>query len=222
MGVSSIGLDSRLQEYLLQVSLHEPEACRKLREQTLALPEAGMISSPEQVQLLELLCKMLAARRGLEIGTFTGYTTLRLTLAMAELRMTCCDLSEEFTAVARRHWREAGVDERVDLRLGAALGSLEALLAEGAAGSYDFAYIDADKSGYRSYTEHCLQLVREGGLIMLDNVLWSGLVADPDDKSDDTMALRAVNAWLHETAPGRFDLSLVPIGDGLTILRKLG
>jgi caffeoyl-CoA O-methyltransferase len=220
MSSASIGLDDRLQQYLLDVSLHEPESCARLRERTLELRDSMMISSPEQVQLLALLCKMLDARRGLEIGTFTGYTTLRLALDLPKLGMTCCDVSEEFTAIAREHWREAGVDERVKLLLGPADKSLEKLLADGQAGIYDFAYIDADKSGYRTYVEHCLQLVRAGGLVMLDNVLWSGLVADPADDSEDTEALREVNTWLHETAPGRFDLSLVPIGDGLTLLRK--
>jgi len=220
MSSASIGLDQRLQDYLLAVSLREPGICARLRERTRAMPEAMMISSPEQVQLLELLCRMLGATRGLEIGTFTGYTTLRLTLGLPGLRMTCCDLSEDFTAIARDYWREADVIERIDLRLGPAQRSLDELLAGGAAGSYDFAYIDADKGGYRGYAEACLQLVRGGGLVMLDNVLWSGLVADPGDDSDDTEALRDVNQWLYAQAPGRFDLSLIPIGDGLTLLRK--
>lgn len=220
MSSASIGLDSRLQDYLLAVSLHEPEICARLRQRTRSMPDGNMISSPEQVQLLELLGKLLDARRGLEVGTFTGYTALRLTLGLPALRLTCCDLSEEFTAIARDYWHQAGVDERIDLRLGPAQQSLDGLLAGGAAGSYDFAYIDADKGGYRGYAEACLQLVRAGGLVMLDNVLWNGLVADPADDSDDTEALRDVNQWLFEQAPGRYDLSLVPIGDGLTLLRK--
>jgi predicted O-methyltransferase YrrM len=221
MSSASIGLDDRLQQYLLDVSLHEPAPCARLRERTLKLRESMMISSPEQVQLLALLCGMLGARRGLEIGTFTGYTTLRLTLGLPELRMTCCDVSEEFTAIAREHWREAGVENRVEVLLGPADKSLAGMLDNGQAESYDFAYIDADKGGYRTYAEACLQLVRGGGLVMLDNVLWSGMVADPSDDSEDTEALREVNAWLHEQAPGRFDLSLIPIGDGLTLLRKI-
>jgi caffeoyl-CoA O-methyltransferase len=220
MSSASIGLDQRLQDYLLAVSLHEPEICAGLRQRTRSMPDGNMISSPEQVQLLELLARLLGARRGLEVGTFTGYTALRLTLGLPELRLTCCDLSEEFTAIARDYWRQAGVFERIDLRLGPAQRSLDELLADGAAGSYDFAYIDADKGGYRGYAESCLQLVRAGGLVMLDNVLWDGLVADPADDGDDTRALRDVNRWLYEQAPGRYDLSLVPIGDGLTLLRK--
>jgi predicted O-methyltransferase YrrM len=220
MSTSSLGLDDSLQQYLLDVSLHEPEACARLREQTLAMPDANMISSPEQVQLLALLCKMLAAKSGLEIGTFTGYTSLRLSMAMPELRMTCCDVSEEFTAIAREHWQAANVDTRIDLQLAPAQQTLDRLIGEGFEGAYDFAYIDADKSGYRGYVESCLALVRAGGLIMLDNVLWGGAVADDEDDSEDTVALRELNAWIHQRAPGRYDLSMVPIGDGLTIMRK--
>ena len=220
MSTSSIGLDDRLQQYLLDVSLHEPEACLRLREQTLAMPDANMISSPEQVQLLKLLFKMIDARNGLEIGTFTGYTSLRLTMAMPQLRMTCCDLSREYTDIAREHWRAANVEDRIDLQLGPAQQTLDHLIDEGFEGAYDFAYIDADKSGYKSYVESCLTLVRNGGLITLDNVLWGGAVVDPEDNSDDTLALRELNQWLYERAPGRFDLSLIPIGDGLTVLRK--
>ncbi len=220
MSTASIGLDDKLQQYLLDVSLHEPEACARLREQTIAMPEANMISSPEQVQLIMLLCKLMGARKGLEIGTFTGYTCLRLTMAMPQLQMTCCDVSEEYTAIAREHWQAANVSERIELHLRPALETLDRLLDEGFEGAYDFAYIDADKGGYRSYVEACLTLVRPGGLIMLDNVLWDGSVVDQDDNSDDTVALREVNAWIHQRAPGRYDLSLVPIGDGLSLLRK--
>jgi predicted O-methyltransferase YrrM len=220
MSVSSLTLDDRLRQYMLDVSLHEPEACARLRERTSQLSEAMMISSPEQVQLLMLLFKMLDAKNGLEVGTFTGYTSLRLTMAMPRLKMTCCDVSEQYTAIAREHWRIANVDERIDLQLAPAQQTLDRLLDEGFEGAFDFAYIDADKTGYRNYVESCLALVRNGGLVTIDNVLWSGAVADPDDNSDDTVALRELNSWLRERAPGRYDLSLVPIGDGLTILRK--
>jgi predicted O-methyltransferase YrrM len=220
MSTATLGLDETLQKYLLEVSLHEPEACLRLREQTLELPDANMISSPEQVQLLKLLFKMLDARNGLEIGTFTGYTTLRLTMAMPKLKMTCCDVSEEFTRIAREHWQAAKVQDRIDLQIAPAQQTLDGLIDEGFEGAYDFAYIDADKSGYRGYVESCLALVRPGGLITLDNVLWSGSVVDPEDTSEDTVALRELNQWIYAQAPGRYDLSLIPIGDGLTVLRK--
>ena len=219
MSAQSMGLDQTLQSYLLDVSLHEPDACRQLREHTQTMTEGMMISSPEQVQLLVLLFKLLDARKGLEVGTFTGYTSLRLTLGLSELAMTCCDVSEGFTAVAREYWQAAGVAERIDLRLAPAQQTLHSLIAQGREGYYDFAYIDADKSGYRGYVEACFTLVRSGGLIAIDNVLWSGSVADPADQSEDTCALRDLNQWLHQQAAGRFDLSLVPIGDGLTLLR---
>jgi len=220
MGASSLGLDDTLQSYLLEVSLHEPEACQRLREHTRTLSPGMMISSPEQVQMLLLLFKLQDASKGLEIGTFTGYTSLRLTLGMPALQMICCDVSEEFTNIAREHWQNAGVADRIDLRLAPAQQTLQGMIADGQQDQFDFAYIDADKSGYRGYVESCLQLVRSGGLITIDNVLWSGSVADPEDQSEDTVALRELNAWLYQRAPGRFDLSLVPIGDGLTLLRK--
>lgn len=220
MSSSSIGLNAELQQYLLDISLDEPDACKQLREQTLALPEAQMISSPEQVQLLVLLLKMLDARRGLEVGTFTGYTSLRMTLAIEQLQMTCCDVSKTFTDIAREHWRGAGVQDRIDLQLAPALKTIKKLIKAGLSGQFDFVYIDADKVGYQSYLECCLQLVRSGGLITLDNVLWNGSVVDVADQTDDTCALRNLNHWLYQNAPGLYDLSVVPIGDGLTILRK--
>jgi predicted O-methyltransferase YrrM len=220
MSSASIGLEPALQQYLLDVSLQEPPACQRLRQQTSDLPDAQMISSPEQVQLLLLLFNLLNAERGLEVGTFTGYTSLRLTLGIPGLHMTCCDISEEFTDIARQHWTASGVEGRIDLRLAPALQTLQGLIAEGFSDSYDFVYIDADKSGYRNYVEACLKLVRRGGLITLDNVLWGGSVIDDNDTSEDRLALCDLNRWLHQQAPGRYDLSLVPIGDGLTILRK--
>ena len=216
----SLGLGEALQQYLLDVSLREPAVCRRLREQTLLMPEAKMLSSPEQVQLLLLMLKLLDAASGLEVGTFTGYTSLRLTLGIPELRMTCCDISEEFTAIARAHWREAGVAERIELRLAPALETLDALVANGKSATFDFAYVDADKTAYREYVERCLTLVRPGGLIAIDNTLWSGSVADPENREADTLALRRFNSWLYSQEEHEYDLSLVPIGDGLTLLRK--
>ena len=220
MSNTSLGLGEDLQKYLLEVSLHEPAICHRLREQTVTMAEGMMLSSPEQVQLLLLLFKMLNAKSGIEIGTFTGYTSLRLTLGIPDLHMTCCDISEEFTAIGRKYWQDAGVDDRIDLRLAPALETLDALIANGQTARFDFAYIDADKSGYRDYVERCMTLVRPGGLITLDNTLWSGSVADPEDNAEDTIALRKLNSWLHSQQEFDYDLSLVPIGDGLTILRK--
>ncbi len=179
-----------------------------------------MQSSPEQVQLLLLLLKMLDAKTGIEVGTFTGYTSLRLTLGIPELQMTCCDISEQFTAIAKTFWRESGVDGRIELRLAPALQTLDELIENGQSSRFDFAYIDADKSAYRDYVERCLILVRRGGLVAIDNTLWSGTVADPDNREDDTLALRQLNSWLYSQDETEFDLSLVPIGDGLTLLRK--
>ena len=220
MSSSSLGLDDALQQYLIDVSLREPEVCHRLRRQTLSMPRASMLSSPEQVQLLLLLLKMLDAENGLEIGTFTGYTSLRLTLGIPGLRMTCCDVSEEFTAIARAYWQEAGVAKRIELRLAPALETLDALIASGRSAAFDFAYVDADKTSYREYVERSLQLVRPGGLIAIDNTLWSGAVADPENQEDDTLALRRLNEWLYSQQDHDYDLSLLPIGDGLTLLRK--
>ena len=220
MSNTSLGLGEDLQQYLLDVSLHEPAICQRLREQTVCMAEGMMLSSPEQVQLLLVLCKMLNARSGIEVGTFTGYTSLRLTLGITDLEMTCCDISEEFTAIGKQYWQQAGVDDRVHLRLAPALETLDGLIANGQSGGFDFAYIDADKTAYRDYVERCLSLVRAGGLIALDNTLWSGSVADPDNHEEDTVALRQLNSWLHTQTEFDYDLSLVPIGDGLTILRK--
>lgn len=222
MSDSSLGLGDDLQQYLLDVSLREPEICRRLREQTLAMPEARMLSSAEQVQLLLMMLKMLDARSGLEVGTFTGYTSLRLTLGIPALRMTCCDVNEAFADIARVYWREAGVEQRIALRLAPALETLDDLIAAGTEATVDFAYVDADKISYRDYVERCLQLVRPGGLIAIDNTLWSGRVADPESRDDDTLALRRFNEWLYTQEEHAYDLSLVPIGDGLTLLRKAG
>lgn len=220
MSNTSLGLGEDLQEYLLDVSLTEPEVCQRLREQTMSMSEHRMLSSPEQVQLLLLLAKLANAESGLEVGTFTGYTTLRLTLGMPGLHMTCCDISEEFTEIGRTYWREVGVDDRIDLRIAPALETLDQLIADNHSASFDFAYIDADKTSYREYVERCLTLVRPGGLIAIDNVLWSGSVADPENREDDTLALRSLNSWLYSQDQYEYDLSLVPIGDGLTLLRK--
>ena len=189
MSNASIGLDAKLQEYLLDVSLQEPLACAELRNETMTLEYAQMLSSPEQVQLLLLLCKMLDAKKGIEVGTFTGYSSLRLCLGIPALQMICCDVSEEYTNIAVRHWRSAGVADRIDLRLAPGQQTLQGLIDSGQVASFDFAYIDADKSRYRDYVEACLQLLRSGGLLAIDNVLWGGSVVDEDDQSEDTLAI---------------------------------
>jgi predicted O-methyltransferase YrrM len=175
--------------------------------------------APEQGQFMQLLIRLLGARRCIEIGVYTGYSSLCTALALPEDGyLLACDVDENWTAVARRYWAQAGVAHRIELKLAPALDTLDAELTAGRAGSYDFAFIDADKSNYRHYYERCLQLLRAGGLIAVDNVLWGGRVADPANTERDTEAIRAFNAFVH--ADARVDLSLVPIADGLTLCRK--
>lgn len=212
-------ITDELYEYLIRVSLREPVVLRRLREETAQLEQANMQIGPEQGQLMALLVELIEAKRVLEIGTFTGYSTLVMALALPEAgRIIACDVSEEWTRVARRYWAEAGVAHKIDLRLAPAVETLDALLAEGRAGAFDFAFIDADKESYATYFERALELVRVGGLVAIDNVLWSGKVADPEVTDADTEAIRALNAKLKDD--GRVSLSLVPIGDGLTLARK--
>jgi predicted O-methyltransferase YrrM len=219
MSNRSISLTDSLYEYLLAVSLREPDLLRQLRQETSTDPMARMQISPEQGQFMGLLARLMGARRCLEVGVFTGYSSLALALALPDdARIVACDVSEEWTSVARRYWAAAGVADKIDLRLAPALETLEGLLAAGEAGSYDFAFLDADKKNYLRYFELALGLVRPGGLIVADNTLWSGRVADPRNAEPDTVALRHFNQHLHRDA--RIDLSLVPIGDGLTLARK--
>jgi caffeoyl-CoA O-methyltransferase len=219
MSNRSIGLDGTLYDYLLAASLREHPVLARLREATAAHPKVNMQISPEQGQLMALLVRLIGATRCIEVGVFTGYSSLVVALAMPPTgRIVACDISEEYTAMARPYWEEAGVAGRIDLRIAPAMETLDALLADGAAGTYDFAFIDADKEAYAGYYERSLQLLRPGGLIAIDNTLWDGAVADPDDHEPDTVALRAFNEALRDDA--RVDLSLVPIGDGLTLARK--
>ena len=222
MAIKTLAVSDELYRYMTQVSLRETDVMKRLRDETYTMPSLDLQSAPEQSQLMAFFLKVLGAKRVIEIGVYTGYSTLVMASALPEDgKIVACDMNEEWTSVGRRYWEEAGVADKIDLHLGPALETLDELIADPSQhGAYDFAYIDADKGGYRGYAEACLQLVRDGGLVMLDNVLWSGLVADPGDDSDDTEALRDVNQWLYEQAPGRYDLSLVPIGDGLTLLRR--
>jgi caffeoyl-CoA O-methyltransferase len=215
----SISLTDSLYDYLLSSSLRESEPLRRLCAETAAYPNARMQIAPEQGQFMALLARLTGARRCLEVGVFTGYSSLAIALALPDDgRIVACDVSEEWTAVARRHWAAAGVAHKIDLRLAPALETLEGMLAAGQAGSFDFAFLDADKENYLRYFEMLLELVRPGGLIVADNTLWSGRVADPANDEATTVALRRFNEHLHHDE--RVDLSLVPVGDGLTLARK--
>jgi predicted O-methyltransferase YrrM len=214
----SIGLDETLNRYLVEVGVREHPVLADLRRQTAELPNAGMQIAPEEGALLALLVRVLSARRILEIGTFTGYSSTAMALAQPDGgRITCCDVSREWTDIARRAWADAGVDDHIDLRLGPAVATLDELLGAGEAGSYDLAFIDADKASYDDYYERCLQLVRSGGLIAIDNVLWSGRVADPAADDADTNAIRNLNAKI--AADERVEIAMVPIADGVILAR---
>ncbi|HEY5598942.1 MAG TPA: class I SAM-dependent methyltransferase [Kiloniellales bacterium] len=209
-----------LHGYLLANSLREPPLLARLRKETAKLPMARMQIAPEQGQFMRLLVELIGARRTVEVGTFTGYSSLSVALGLPpDGKLVACDISEEYTAVARRYWAEAGVAERIDLRLGPAMQTLDGLIADGGAGAYDFAFIDAEKEGYDGYYERCLSLLRRGGLIAIYNVLWSGAVVDEADQSADTRAIRALNAKVHKDT--RVSISLVPVGDGIMLARKL-
>jgi len=219
MSKKTLGLDNQLYDYLLSASLREPEILRQLRQETASHPRAGMQIAPEQGQFMALLIELLGATKTLEIGVFTGYSSLRVALALPPNgKIVACDVSEEYTAIARRYWQTAGVADKIDLRLAPALETLDQLLASGQAETFDFAFIDADKQNYEGYYERSLQLVRRGGLIAIDNVLWSGQVANPQDQDNSTLAIRAFNDKLHHDE--RVSLSLVPIADGLTLAFK--
>lgn len=212
-------LTEALHAYLLEVSLREPEVLRRLRDETATLEKAHMQISPEQGQFLGLLVELLGAGRILEVGTFTGYSALVMALAMPdEGTLVACDLNEEWTAIARRYWEEAGVGDRIDLRIAPAEETLADLVASGAAGQFDLAFLDADKRGLDGYYERSLELLRTGGLIAVDNTLWHGRVADPSDREAATEAIRSFNRKVRDDE--RVSLSLVPIGDGVTLARK--
>ena len=211
-------VDDVLHDYLIAQSVREHPAQRDLRAATAVHPRAGMQISPEQGQLMALLVKLIGARRAIEIGVFTGYSALTVALALPDDgTLLACDISDEYTRVGRPYWEQAGVAHKIDLRLAPALVTLDARLAAGEAGRYDFAFIDADKAGYDAYYERCLRLVRQGGLVAIDNTLWGGSVARPATDAD-TVALQQLNAKLH--GDERIDLSLLPIGDGLTLARR--
>jgi caffeoyl-CoA O-methyltransferase len=218
MSLQSIGLDERLYRYLLDVSLREPDVLRRLRAETAERENASMQIAPEQGQFMALLVELIGAERTLEIGTFTGYSALAVALALPPHgRVIACEVSQEYARIARRWWVEAGVAEKIELHVEPAIETLDRMLEDGLGRRFDFAFIDADKQGYLDYWERCLRLVRRGGLIAVDNVLWDGRVADPDNAEESTQAIRAFNARVRNDE--RVDLSLVPIGDGLTLAR---
>ena len=220
MSNKTLSLNNSLYEYILSVSLREPEVLARLRAETLQQPMSMMLSAPEQGQFLALLAQLIGARKCLEVGVYTGYSTLWVALALPhDGSVLACDVSEKWTAIARRYWEEAGVAERIDLQLAPALETLDRLLAADQAGSFDFAFIDADKENYPDYYERTLQLLRPGGLMVIDNTLWSGAVADTSRQDPETCAIRALNDLVH--ADDRVQMSLLPVADGLTLARKL-
>ncbi|WP_280152207.1 class I SAM-dependent methyltransferase [Piscinibacter sp. XHJ-5] len=211
-------LDETLFRYVLDHSVREHPAQVALREATQDQPHAGMQISPDQGQLMALLVRLLGARRTIEIGVYTGYSALCVALALPEDgRVLACDINEDYVRVGRPHWQAAGVAHKIQVQIGPALKTLDARLDAGEAGQYDFAFIDADKTGYDGYYERCLRLLRPGGLVAIDNVLWSGSVARPAQDAD-TAALQALNDKLH--ADARIDIAMVAISDGITLARK--
>jgi predicted O-methyltransferase YrrM len=214
----TLRIDDTLVRYIDDHALREHPAQAALREATRKHPHGGMQIGPDQGQLMALLVKLIGAQRAIEIGTFTGYSALTVALALpADGRLLACDISDAYTRVGKPFWKQAGVEHKIDLVLGPALATLDARLAAGEAGRYDFAFIDADKSNYDGYYERCLKLLRIGGLIAFDNMLWSGAVAKPS-KDADTRALQALNDKLH--GDERIDVALLTVGDGLTLARK--
>ncbi|MCA9790700.1 MAG: class I SAM-dependent methyltransferase [Candidatus Eremiobacteraeota bacterium] len=217
MSRSSLGLESRLYDYMLAVSLREPPVMTALRNETGNMPQASMQISPEQGQFMALLIELLGLKEVLEVGTFTGYSALAMARALPEDgRLVACDVSEEWTTIARRYWHEAGVAQKIDLRLGPALETMQTLRANGR--RFDLVFIDADKANYRNYYEVALELLPAGGLVVVDNVLWSGRVVEPGVNDPDTVAIRSFNRFVHSDE--RVGLSLLPVGDGLLLARK--
>jgi len=212
-------LTDTLYRYLVDHSVREHPVLAGLRAETAKQKHAGMQIGADQGQFMALLTKLVGAKRCLEVGVFTGYSSLSVALALPEDgNIIALDVSEEWTSIARRYWKKAGVDKKIDLRLGPALATLDTLISLRQSGRFDMAFIDADKGNYLGYFERCLDLVRPGGLILIDNTLWSGDVAEPSNQKPDTVALRALNDALHNDE--RIDVALLPVGDGVTLARK--
>ncbi len=219
MRKKSFFLSEAVYTYIVQHSLREHPVLRRLREETARMPNGQMQISPEQGQFLALLVHLMNARRTLEVGVFTGYSSLAVALALPSRgKITACDLNEDWTAIARKYWKRGGVEHKIKLRLGPAIQTLDRLLEKGERGKFDFAFIDADKAGLDGYYERCLKLVRRGGLIAIDNVLWSGRVYRPAAQDRDTKAIRALNTKLRNDR--RVEVSMLPVADGLTLAMK--
>ncbi len=219
MSISTISLSKELRKYLLDVSVREPDVLKRLREETMKMEYSRMQTSPEQGAFMAFLVELIGAHRTLEIGVFTGYSTLAVALALPEDgQITACDINKEWTDIARRYWEEAGVTHKIDLQIAPAIDTLDSLIADGKGESYDFAFIDADKVNYNGYFERALKLVRSGGIIAIDNVLWGGSVIDEQQQDADTRAIRSLNEKVYRDK--RVTISMVPIGDGLTLACK--
>lgn len=219
MSNTTLGLDDRLYAYLQSVAVREPAILTELRQETAQHPMSQMQIAPEQGQFMALLVQLMGAKKTLEVGVFTGYSALAVALALPPGgQVVACDVSEDYTAIARRYWERAGVADRIHLHIAPALDSLDRFLAEGQANTFDFAFIDADKSNYDGYYERALQLVRVGGLIAIDNVLWGGDVADPEVQDSRTQKIRSLNQKIHQDE--RVTMCVVPIADGLTLAIK--
>ncbi|GAB4469429.1 MAG: class I SAM-dependent methyltransferase [Armatimonadaceae bacterium] len=218
MATRTLTMNDALHQYLIETTVQTSEVMDKLREETATMPNRGMQISPEQGQFMAFLVKTLGVKKALEVGVFTGYSSLVTALALPESgQLIACDISDEFTQVARRYWAEAGVDRKITLHIGPATETLERLQQEGHNGTFDFAFIDADKGGYDAYYEAALKLVRSGGVIAIDNVLWAGKVADPDVTDTDTEAIRILNKKVF--SDDRVEACLLPVGDGVTLAR---
>jgi caffeoyl-CoA O-methyltransferase len=220
MSNRTLSMTDSLYDYLLNTSLRETEIQKKLRLQTASMEGSQMQIAPEQGQFMGFLVRLMGVRRALEVGVYTGYSSLAVALAMPEQgRLVACDINLEWTDVARRFWQQAGIDQKIDLHLAPAAEILNRLLEQGQHSSYDFAFIDADKENYDQYYELCLRLLRPGGLMVIDNTLWGGYVADDQVQDADTRAIRALNKKLQTDT--RIDMSHLPIADGLTLVRKI-
>lgn len=219
MANTTLGLPTDLHDYLRRVAVREPAVLRRLRAETASMPEANMQIAPEQGALMALLAELTGARRCLELGTFTGYSALAVALVLPPGgRVVCCDMSREWTDVGRRFWAEAGVDDRIEVRIGPALDSLDAMINEGASDSVDFAFVDAAKEEYPAYYERLMRLVRRGGLMLFDNVFWGGDVVNPEVDDSDVRGIRELNERL--AADERVTVAMVPLADGLTLVRR--